>query len=177
MRIISGKYKSRRIQVPPNLKARPTTDFAREGLFNVLNNFIDWEETYALDLFSGTGSIAFELVSRGCPRVVSVEMENMQWRFINKTKETLNAVELFPLKADVFKFLETSKEQFDLIIADPPYDMKGIEDIPETIFKKNLLKPDGVLVMEHSKGLDFSHLPNFSQVRKYGNVHFSVFTE
>ena len=105
MRIISGKYKSRRIQVPTNLKARPTTDFAKEGLFNVLNNYIDWDDTSALDLFSGTGSIALELVSRGCSRVVSVESEQLHWRFITIAKEKLEASELYPLKADVFKFL------------------------------------------------------------------------
>ena len=175
MRIISGKYKSRRIQAPVNLKARPTTDFAKEGLFNVLNNSVDWEETAALDLFSGTGSIAFELVSRGCPRVVSVEMENLHWRFINKTKEQLGAVELFPLKADVFKFLATCKEQFDLIFADPPYDMPGIEKIPYTIFENNLLKKDGLFIIEHSKMFDFSLLSHFKRELKYGNVHFSLF--
>lgn len=175
MRIISGKYKSRRIQVPNNLKARPTTDFAKEGLFNVLNNFVKWEETSALDLFSGTGSIAFELVSRGCPRVIGVEMENQHWRFINKTKETLEAVELFALKADVFKFISACKEQFDLIFADPPYDMNGIDTIPATIFENNLLKPNGFFILEHSKKFDFALLPNFKRELKYGNVHFSLF--
>lgn len=175
MRIISGKYKSRRIQVPPNLKARPTTDFAREGLFNVLNNLIEWEETNALDLFSGTGSIAFELVSRGCPKVISVEMDNQHWRFINKTKETLGAVELFALKADVFKFISACKEQFDLIFADPPYDMNGIDTIPTTIFENNLLKSDGLFILEHSKKFDFTLLPYFKRELKYGNVHFSFF--
>lgn len=175
MRIISGKYKSRRIQVPPNLKARPTTDFAREGLFNVLNNSIDWEETNALDLFSGTGSIAFELISRGCPRVVSVEQDHLHWSFINRTKELLNATELYPLKADVYKFLNNCKEQFDLIFADPPYDMEGIENLPTIILEKNILKPDGIIILEHSKKFDFSMLPYFSSTRKYGNVHFSIF--
>lgn len=175
MRIISGKYRSRRIQVPPNLKARPTTDFAREGLFNVLHNRVDWEEIEALDLFSGTGSIALEMVSRGCPRVVCVEMNNLHWRFICMAKETLGAVELLPLKGDVFKFLQSCHQQFDLIYADPPYDMKEIETIPGIIFEKKLLKPGGIFILEHSKKHDFSSLPYFQEERKYGNVHFSFF--
>ncbi|MDD4776918.1 MAG: RsmD family RNA methyltransferase [Fermentimonas sp.] len=176
MRIISGKYKSRRIQVPPNLKARPTTDFAKEGLFNVLNNFIDWEDVTALDLFSGTGSIALELVSRGCSRVVSVESEHQQWRFITMAKEKLDAQELYPLKADAFKFLQTCREQFDLIFADPPYDLKEVRTIPDIIFDKNLLRPDGILILEHSKSHDFTMLPRFNRELKYGSVHFSIFT-
>ncbi|MBF6629091.1 MAG: RsmD family RNA methyltransferase [Proteiniphilum sp.] len=177
MRIISGKYKSRRIQIPANLQARPTTDFAREGLFNVLQNRVDWEETEALDLFSGTGSIALELVSRGCPRVVSVEMNNLHWRFICKAKETLGAEELIPLKADVFKFLLSCNQQFDLIFADPPYDMAGIDTIPGIIFGRKLLKQGGIFLLEHSKKYDFSSFPFFKEERKYGNVHFSFFEE
>ena len=175
MRIISGKFKSRRIQVPSKLNARPTTDFAREGLFNVLNNMIEWEETVALDLFSGTGSIAFEMVSRGCPRVICVESENLHWRFINKTKEILGATELLPLKADAFKFINGYKEQFDLIYADPPYDMKDLETLPSLIIKKGLLKPDGLFIFEHSKKYNFSLLPQFINERVYGNVHYSFF--
>ncbi|MDD4158774.1 MAG: RsmD family RNA methyltransferase, partial [Proteiniphilum sp.] len=110
MRIISGKYKSRRIQVPTNLQARPTTDFAKEGLFNVLNNRLDWEETTALDLFSGTGSIALELVSRGCPYVVSVEQNQNHFNFICRAQERLGAKELFPVKADVFRYLQSLKQ-------------------------------------------------------------------
>lgn len=175
MRIISGKYKSRRIQVPAGLKARPTTDFAKEGLFNVLHNRIDWEETVALDLFSGTGSIALELVSRGCPRVVSVEQHNLHWRFISKAKETLGAVELLPLRADVFTFLSACREQFDFIFADPPYDLPAIDTLPGIIFEKSLLKPGGVFILEHAKKYDFSPFPHFSELRHYGNVHFSFF--
>lgn len=176
MRIISGKFKSRRIQVPTNLKARPTTDFAKEGLFNVLSNLIDWEETTALDLFSGTGSIALELVSRGCPRVVSVESENLHWRFISKAKETLEANELYPLKADSFKYIEICREQFDLIFADPPYEMKEVDSIPNLIFDKNLLKPNGVFILEHSKKHDYSTHSRFNRELNYGSVHFTIFT-
>ena len=176
MRIISGKYKSRRIQVPPNLKARPTTDFAKEGLFNVLNNRIDWDETVALDLFSGTGSIALELVSRGCSYVVSVEQNQNHFDFICRAQEELGAKELFPVKADVFKYLRSLKQPFDFIFADPPYELPGIELLPAIIFEKNLLNPDGLFVLEHSKKFNFSLLPHFREERAYGSVHFSFFT-
>lgn len=175
MRIISGKYKSRRIAVPANLKARPTTDFAKEGLFNVLNNLVDWEETSALDLFSGTGSIAFELISRGCPHVVSVEQCPTHFRFICLAQEKLEAKELFPIKADVFKYLKSTRQRFDLVFADPPYDLKEASTIPGLVIEKKLVKEGGLFIMEHSKHLNFSLLPHFKEERKYGNVHFSFF--
>lgn len=175
MRIISGKYKSRRIQLPPNLKARPTTDFARESLFNVLNNRVDWDETSALDLFSGTGSIALELVSRGCPHVVCVEMNANHYNFIVKAQDTLGAKELFPIKADVFKYLQSAKQKFDLIFADPPYDLPDAVKIPQLVIEKQLVNNGGIFVMEHSRNHDFSHLLHFEEVRKYGSVHFSFF--
>ncbi|WP_286845305.1 MULTISPECIES: RsmD family RNA methyltransferase [unclassified Proteiniphilum] len=176
MRIISGKYKSRRIQVPPNLKARPTTDFARESLFNILNNRVYWEETSALDLFSGTGSIALELVSRGCPYVVSVEQNQNHFNFICRTQEMLGAKELYPVKADAFKYLQSLGQRFDFIFADPPYELPGIDSLPAIIFEKKLLKPGGLFVLEHSKKFNFSLLPHFSEERVYSNVHFSFFT-
>lgn len=175
MRIIGGKYKSRRIQVPSNLKARPTTDFAKEGLFNILNNLLDWEETTALDLFSGTGSIAFELISRGCNFVTSVEQNQNHYNFICLAQDKLGAKELFPVKADVFKYLQSLKQQFDFIFADPPYDLPNAEKIPEIILDKKLVKEGGLFVMEHSRKHSFSHLPHFKEERKYGNVHFSFF--
>lgn len=176
MRIISGKYKSRRIPIPEHLKARPTTDIAREGLFNILQNRIAWEETTALDLFSGTGSIALELVSRGCPRVVCVEQNGLHHRFILKAKELLNAKELIPLKADVFKLLTSYCEPFDLIVADPPYELPGIDRLPDLIMERGLLKPGGSFILEHSGKYDFSSHPAFREVRRYGKVHFSFFT-
>lgn len=176
MRIVSGKYKSRRIQVPPNLKARPTTDFAKENLFNILNNRIDWEETTALDLFSGTGSIALELVSRGCPYVVSVEQNQNHFNFICHAQEKLGAKELFPVRADAFKYLQSLKQPFDFIFADPPYDLTGIDLLPAVIFERKLLKPDGLFVLEHSRKFNFSQLPYFEEERAYGSVHFSFFT-
>ncbi|MDR1742671.1 MAG: RsmD family RNA methyltransferase [Dysgonamonadaceae bacterium] len=175
MRIISGKYKSRRIQVPAHFKARPTTDFAKENLFNILNNCLEWEETAALDLFSGTGSIALELASRGCPRVVAVEADPLHYRFICKAITTLNAQELSVLRADVFRFLPSCSEKFDFIFADPPYNLPNLKTVPDLVLEKQLLKPDGIFVMEHSREYDFSQLPLFAELRKYGSVHFSIF--
>ena len=175
MRIISGKYKSRRFQLPKNLRARPTTDMARESLFNILNNKIDWENTSALDLFSGTGSIALELVSRGCPRVVSVESNAKNHAFIQGVKAKLDATELLTIKADVFSFIKTCNQTFDLIFADPPYDLKELESIPGKIFDYELLNDDGVFILEHSKNNTFKEHPLFKEVRKYGAVHFSFF--
>jgi len=175
MRIISGKYKSRRIQVPANLKARPTTDFAKENLFNILNNRIDWEETTALDLFSGTGSIALELVSRGCPYVVCVEMNALHHNFICKAQDLLGAKELFPIKGDALKYLKSTQQKFDFIFADPPYDFPDAVKIPEIIIQKQMLNEGGTFVMEHSKKHNFAHLPHFLEERVYGSVCFSIF--
>lgn len=176
MRIISGKYKGRRFDPPKSFKARPTTDFAKENLFNVLNNTIEWENTSALDLFGGTGSISFELVSRGCPRVICVEKNPGHGIFIEKTKSELKiSSEMILLKMDAFKYLEHCKDQFDLIFADPPYDMKNFPDVPRLVFEKELLKPDGIFILEHSRDYDFSDLPLFTDKRVYGSVNFSIF--
>ncbi|MDR0421989.1 MAG: RsmD family RNA methyltransferase [Proteiniphilum sp.] len=175
MRIIGGKYRSRRIQVPPNLKARPTTDFAREGIFNVLGNLLVWEETSALDLFSGTGSIAFELVSRGSPRVVCVEQNQSHFDFICRSKEVLGAKELFPVRADAFRYLHSLKLPFDFIFADPPYDLPDMEKIPDIVLQRQLVCGGGFFVLEHSGKHSFSHFPCFREERRYGNVRFSLF--
>lgn len=176
MRIVSGKYKGRRFDPPKSFKARPTTDFAKENLFNILNNSIDWEETSALDLFGGTGSISFELISRGCPKVVCIEKNFNHASFIEKTKDELKiGSEMQLLKLDVFSYLSNSKEQFDLIFADPPYDLKEFIEVPKLIFDKDLLRPDGTFILEHSGNYDFSDLPLFKEKRVYGSVNFSIF--
>lgn len=175
MRIISGKNKGRRIQLPKNIKARPTTDFAKENLFNVLNNMVEWEECEALDLFAGTGSISLEFASRGCPKVICVEKYPPNYSFIEKAKEILKASELSIYKTDVFKYLELTKDTFDIIFADPPYDLKTLPEVPTIIIERKLLKKGGVFVMEHSKDYDFSHLPLFIEKRIYGSVNFSIF--
>ena len=175
MRIVSGKYKSRRFEVPRSFKARPTTDFAKENLFNVLANRMDWEDTVALDLFSGTGSIAFELLSRGCSEVVCVEKDPVHYAFIKKVKTELKDDCLHPIKTDAFRFIETCGRSFDFVFADPPYALPELAQIPERIFRHHLVKPGGLLVLEHSKEYDFSDWEEFEQQRVYGAVHFSIF--
>jgi len=175
MRIISGRYKGRRISLPKNFKARPTTDFAKENLFNVLNNMIDWETSDVLDLFGGTGSISLEFASRGCPRVVCVEKAPLNYTFIEKTIADLDANEISLLKMDVFKYLEFCKDQFDIIFADPPYDLKFLPEVPKFVFEKNLLKNEGIFIMEHPKEYDFSNFPLYKDKRVYGSVNFSIF--
>jgi 16S rRNA (guanine(966)-N(2))-methyltransferase RsmD len=175
MRIIGGKYGSRRFDVPKSFKARPTTDFARENLFNVIGNLLDWEGLVALDLFAGTGSISFELLSRGCREVVCVEKDPAHHAFIRQVKAVLGDENLIALKTDAFGFIETASQVFDFIFADPPYALKGLAKIPERILALDLLKEGGIFVMEHSREYDFSSLPLFSQRRTYGAVNFSIF--
>lgn len=175
MRIIGGKYRSRRFQLPTNYTARPTTDLARESLFNILNNKIDWESTEALDLFSGTGSIAFELVSRGCPIVISVESNLKHYIFIQKVKQQLDAQELYTVKADAFTYVKSCKRKFDLIFADPPYDLSKLEELPSKILDNEILKEQGVFILEHSSKHNFKEHKYFKEERKYGSVHFSFF--
>ncbi len=187
MRIITGKYKGRHFEIPRSFKARPTTDFAKENIFNVLNGYIDFEDTTALDLFSGTGSITLELLSRGCSQVVCVELDRDHHRFIqeclkklstqNSQLKTLNSQlpPVIPIRGDVFRFLKSCHQQFDFIFADPPYALKELPQIPDMIFEKNLLKPDGIFVFEHGKDHDFSQHPHFVEHRAYGSVNFSLF--
>jgi len=175
MRIISGIYKSRRFDIPKNFKARPTTDFAKENIFNVIGNLIDLEETTALDLFAGTGSISFELLSRGCREVVCVEKDAVHYAFIKKVKDELKADQLLTVKTDAMKYISSVNRTFDFIFADPPYALKELPQIPAAILSHQLLNPNGVFVMEHPKEYDFSHLSGFSQRRVYGAVNFSIF--
>ena len=175
MRIISGKYGRRRFEVPTNIKARPTTDFARENIFNVLQNLLDFEGKSALDLFAGTGAISFELASRGCTRVVSVENYPVQYNFICKVAAQLGAREITPVKGDVFRFVPACREKFDFIFADPPYDLPDFAEVAPLVLNAGILSPDGIFVLEHSKNYDFSALPSFNQKRTYGSVNFSLF--
>lgn len=172
MRIITGKYKGRHFEVPRSFKARPTTDFAKENIFNVMMGYIDFEGAAALDLFAGTGSISLELLSRGCAEVVSVEMDRDHARFIQQCIDKLQTSNLL-IKGDVFRFLKTCKRQFDFIFADPPYALPTLESIPNLALP--LLKEDGVLVFEHGKQNDFSQHPRFVEHRQYGSVNFSIF--
>lgn len=181
MRIITGKYKGRHFEIPRSFKARPTTDFAKENIFNVLTGYIDFDGATALDLFSGTGSITLELLSRGCSQVVSVELDRDHHRFIQECLHKLTAnsqlptANCIPIRGDVFRFVKSCKQQFDFIFADPPYALKELPIIPDLIFEKDLLKPDGIFVFEHGKDHDFSQHPHFVEHRSYGSVNFSLF--
>ena len=176
MRVISGIYKRRRFDVPHTFKARPTTDFAKENLFNVLSNYIDFEDgVTALDLFAGTGSISIELVSRGCDRVISVEKDPQHYAFIRKVMEEVKTDKCFPVRGDVFRYMERCHEQFDFIFADPPYALPELPEIPALVFERDLLRDGGIFIMEHPKTNDFSSLPYFYQHRVYGSVNFSIF--
>ena len=175
MRIITGKYKGRHFDVPRTFKARPTTDFAKENIFNVINAYVDWEETTALDLFAGTGSISLELLSRGCQQVISVEKDRDHALFISQCMEKLGTKDNILIKGDVFRFLKSCHQKFDLIFADPPYALPELETIPDLIFQYDLLKEDGLLVFEHGKNNDFSDHPHFIEHRSYGSVNFTLF--
>lgn len=176
MRVITGIYKGRHFDIPHNFKARPTTDFAKENLFNVLNRYLDFDEApKALDLFAGTGSITIELLSRGCEKVISVERDALHFGFITKVLEKLKADNCFPLKADVFRYLNKCNEQFEFIFADPPYALKELDKLPEIVFRHNLLTENGLFVLEHGKDHNFSTLPWFIEQRTYGSVNFSFF--
>ena len=175
MRIITGIYKGRHFDIPRTFKARPTTDFAKENIFNVLMQYVDFEDAQALDLFSGTGSISLELVSRGCKQVVSVELDRDHHRFIQECLKKLNTDKCVPIRGDVFRFLKSCKQQYDFIFADPPYALKELPQIPDIIFERQLLKEDGLFVLEHGKDYDFSQHKNFLEHRSYGSVNFSLF--
>lgn len=175
MRIISGKNRGRIINPPKGFKARPTTDMAKEALFNILENRYDFEELTVLDLFAGTGSISYEFASRGSREIISIESDFISAKFINETAAKLN----FPIRcirSNVFPFLKNCSKKFDVIFADPPYDMPGSEKAITMVFEKEILNPGGVMIFEHSKRFDFKDYPNYRETRNYGKVHFSFFS-
>lgn len=175
MRIISGRHKGRTIKPPGNLRARPTTDFAKENLFNVLNNLVDFESAEVLDLFSGTGSISYEFASRGAASVVSVEINAVHHNFIRSTAAALGLDSIHAVKANAFLYLKSCQGPFDIIFSDAPYDLRGAEEVVALVFDRNLLKEGGLLVFEHSGEADFASHPHFLQSRAYGSVHFAIF--
>ncbi|MCH5331264.1 MAG: 16S rRNA (guanine(966)-N(2))-methyltransferase RsmD [Alistipes sp.] len=175
MRIISGKYRGRSIDPPRNLKARPTTDFAKENLFNVLNNIADYEECDVLDLFSGTGSISYEFASRGARSVTSVEVNSVHHNYIKETARKLGCENFYAVHANAFLYLKSTAKQFDIIFADAPYDLEGSEQVIELVLGRGLLRDGGIMIFEHSSKHDFSSHPNYWQSRSYGSVNFSFF--
>ncbi len=175
MRIIGGIHKGKQLITPKNLPVRPTTDFAKEGLFNILNNRLDFEDLTVLDLFSGTGNIALEFASRGAKKVISVDKHTACVNFVRDTARTLKLNNLFTERGDVFKHLLGSINKYDLIFADPPYDLEEIPKIRDLVFEKDLLNNDGLLIIEHGPRTNLSETPFYQETRKYGNVNFSFF--
>ena len=177
MRIVSGKHKGRRITAPGNLPVRPTTDMAKEALFNILNNEYYFDQVRVLDLFSGIGSISLEFASRGSSHIVSVDSHHGCVNFLEKINTELQA-DIQTVKSDAFLFLERSNQKFDIIFADPPYDMEidKFQRLVNLIFEKGLLNTDGKLIIEHGQQTSLSEHPNFDQLRKYGSNLFSFFS-
>ena len=175
MRIISGTHRGRVINPPNNLRARPTTDFAKENLFNVLGNMLDFEECDVLDLFAGTGSISYEFCSRGAKSVTSVEVNNVHYNFIKRTASELGFKQMYPTRANVFLYLKSCPKQFDLVFSDAPYDLEHSEEIIPLVLNSDILREGGIFIFEHSKEKNFEDHPSFWQLRSYGSVQFSFF--
>jgi 16S rRNA (guanine(966)-N(2))-methyltransferase RsmD len=176
MRIISGDLGGRRINPPAKMPfTRPTTDIAKEGLFNILQNNLDFEDLKTLDLFGGTGSISYELASRGVQDLTIVEKDTQMFSFIKKTSEALGLKNFKVVKSDVFRFIETCTEKFDFIFAGPPYALQTIDELPKLIFEKGLLKENGWFILEHTPRNDYEHFPFFKWARNYGTTIFSIF--
>ncbi len=174
MRIISGKHKGIRFTPPKKTPARPTTDIAKEGLFNILNNYFYFDELKYLDLFGGTGSISYEMASRGCEDITLVEIDRKNIEFIKRTSKELD-LPIKALKEDVFKFMKNCDEQFDLIFAGPPYPLKTLPTIPDKVFEHDLLTEGGYLIMEHNPNHDFKNHPFYEEERNYGSTIFAFF--
>ena len=177
MRIIAGTLRGRRLNPPDNLPVRPTTDMARESLFNILNNYVDFEECDVLDLFAGTGAVSYEFISRGAKSVTSIEINTQCTDFIKATAQRLNVGNIHVVRADVFDLLKRAYKKFDIVFADPPYAHQDLAKLPDIIFEKEILNPDGIFVLEHPRQFDFSSHPHFWQHRAYGKVNFTFFAQ
>jgi len=175
MRIIGGRLKGLRLNPPNNLPVRPTTDLAKEALFNILLNQIEFEGIEVLDLFSGTGNISLEFASRGAEKVTSIDRSVHCVNYLKDTARQHGLENIKTYKADVFKYLQLESVQYDVIFADPPYDLNQIPEIPKIVFEKNILKPDGLLIIEHQSMQNLSQHSKFVEQRKYGHSSFSFF--
>jgi 16S rRNA (guanine(966)-N(2))-methyltransferase RsmD len=175
LRIISGKYGGRILNPPKNFRARPTTDLAREGLFNILSNKLEFEDLLVLDLFAGTGSVGLEFLSRGVNYVDFIEKNFVHYSFIRQAISLLNISNAKVIRADFFRIIHRLTKDYHLIFADPPYDLPGIEKIPGLILEAGILKPESWIILEHPGDLSFTHHPFFNEHRKYGSVNFTFF--
>lgn len=176
MRIISGIFRGRQIRPPGNFKARPTTDFAKESLFNILIHQFSIEDLDVLDLFSGTGSISYEFASRGARSVLAIEMAPMHFKFIQETCRNMEMEQVTVIRADAFRYLKKPTQAFDFIFADPPFDHPGLAELPDLIFSTDILNKQGVFILEHPGSYSFTAHPRFLQHRKYGGVNFTFFS-
>lgn len=175
MRIIGGRLRGKAVNPPAGYKARPTTDFAREGLFNVLDNEYEFEDLMVLDLFGGTGAVAFEFASRGAARVWSVEMARENASFIKTEARRLGLDNVTMVRDNVFDFLSVCHERFDIVFADPPYALEGLETLPDKVYSADILHPGCYFILEHGDEHSFTEHPYFKKEKKYGRVHFSFF--
>lgn len=176
MRIIGGEHGGRRINPPSNMPfTRPTTDIAKEGLFNMLQHKIDFESVKSLDLFGGTGCISYELASRGAIDLTIVEKDPAMFAFIKKTAEMLRLENFNVVRLDVFKYILQCSDKYDFIFAGPPYALTTIDDIPKLIIEKQLLNPGGIFVLEHTPRNDYKGFPGYQSERNYGTTVFSFF--
>ncbi|MAZ31059.1 MAG: 16S rRNA (guanine(966)-N(2))-methyltransferase RsmD [Flavobacteriales bacterium] len=175
MRIVSGSHKSKRITAPKKLPVRPTTDMAKESLFNILNNDYFFDEICVLDLFSGTGNISYEFASRGTLEILSVDQNYNCVKFIQETAQNLNLKAIHVIQSEVLFFLQKQKISRDIIFADPPYDFKLFDDLISLVFEKKLLNKDGIFILEHCQENNFSTHAFFKKTKRYGNVNFSFF--
>ena len=175
MRIIAGNLRGRRINPPQNLPVRPTTDMARESLFNILNNYVDYEDCSVMDLFSGTGAVSLEFVSRGVHDVTSVDINSQCTEFVKGCAAQFGVKNMHVVRADVFDFLKRLNRQFDIVFADPPYAIEGLATLPDLVFDHGALTDDGIFVLEHPREFDFEEHPHFWQHRAYGKVNFTFF--
>lgn len=175
MRIIAGNLKGRRLNPPANLPVRPTTDMAREALFNILNNYVDYEECTVMDLFSGTGAVAVEFISRGVREVTAIDINSACTDYIKSESARLGLHNMRVVRADVFDLLKRANRKFDIVFADPPYAIEGLDKLPDMVFEHQLLNDDGIFILEHPREYTFEEHPHFWQHRNYGKVNFTFF--
>ena len=175
MRIIAGTLRGRRLEPPQNLPVRPTTDMARESLFNILNNYVDYEDCSVMDLFAGTGAVSLEFISRGAREVTAIDINAQCTDFIKRSATQLNIRNIHVVRADVFDLLKRANRRFDIVFADPPYALEGLPTLPDLVFDRGVLSDDGIFILEHPREYSFEEHPHFWQHRAYGKVNFTFF--
>ena len=175
MRIIAGTLRGRRLNPPQNLPVRPTTDMARESLFNILNNYVDYEDCSVLDLFAGTGAVSLEFISRGAREVTAIDINAQCTDFIKRCSTDLSLRNIHVVRADVFDLLKRANRRFDIVFADPPYALEALPTLPDIVFERQVLTDDGIFILEHPQEYSFEEHPHFWQHRNYGKVNFTFF--